>query len=145
MAVQMMRSNKKWQDFRVKLAYLKDAVDPRYLVESLGFIIQRETPKELRGTCIIHGGDNPTSFRFNKERKTWVCFSHKCHDVFANDVIGLVTATQKLDFMAAVDYLSKLTGDFDTGSALEYKRKKEKEEFINHNRKHNDDIYYEDD
>lgn len=143
MAVQMMRSSKKWEDFRVKLAYLKDAVDPRYLVESLGFIVQRETPKELRGTCIIHGGDNPTSFRFNKERKTWVCFSHKCHDVFANDVVGLVIATQKTDFMGAVDYLSKLAGDFDIGPALEYKRKREREEFINYNRKHNADIYHE--
>ena len=83
-----MNSNKdkEWEDFRIRLSNLKDAIDPHYLVESLGFVVKKETPKELRCTCIVHGGDNPTSFRFNKERKTWVCFSHKCHEVFGNDI-----------------------------------------------------------
>ena len=100
-----MQSNKesKWQDFKLKLEYLKDAIDARYLVESLGIIITRETTKELRGNCAVHGGDNPTSFRFNKERKTWVCFSHKCHDIHGNDIIGLIKAMNKLDFMGAVE------------------------------------------
>lgn len=136
-------SNKKFEEFRMKLAYLKESVDPRYLVESLGIKIFRETPKELRGTCIIHGGDNPTSFRFNKERLTWVCFSHKCHEIHGNDVIGLIKATLKLDFKPAVEYLSRLVGDFDTDlGAIEYKRNKERDNFIKQSRKGNEEVYH---
>ena len=135
MVIQTMMSHKddKWLKFKDKLNYLKDMVDPRYLVESLGFKITRETPKELRGSCAVHGGDNPTSFRFNKEKKTWVCFSHKCHDIFGNDIIGLIKAMNKVDFMGAVEYLSSLVGDFDSDiEALRYRREKEKKEFINY-------------
>jgi DNA primase len=117
-------------NFKYKLDYLKDSVDPRYLVESLGIVISRETPKELRGSCAVHGGDNVTSFRFNKERKTWVCFSHKCHDIFGNDVIGLIRAMKKIDFMAAVEYLSSLVGDFGSVESLKYRMEKERREFI---------------
>jgi DNA primase len=126
---------KEWEDFRVRLSNLKDVIDPHYLVESLGFVVKKETPKELRCTCIVHGGDNPTSFRFNKERKTWVCFSHKCHEVFGNDIIGLIKATQKIEFVEAVEYLSKLTGDIGDGlDALNYRKEKERREFIENNK-----------
>jgi DNA primase len=108
-------------------------------VESLGLTIQRETPKELRGACAIHGGDNVTSFRFNKEKGTWVCFSHKCHEIFGNDVVGLVKAAQKVEFMDAVKYLSSLVGDFDTDlRAAEYRREKERKEFMGYTKK---DVY----
>lgn len=129
----MMKSHnkeKKWAEFKDKLNYIKDNVDSHYLLESLGFRIERETMKELRGPCIIHGGDNPTSFRFNKERKTWVCFSHKCHDIYGNDVIGLIRAVNKVEFMQAVEYLSSIVGDFSTEAALDYKKKRERQEFI---------------
>jgi len=126
---------KEWEDFRIRLSNLKDVIDPHYLVESLGFVVKKETPKELRCTCIVHGGDNPTSFRFNKERKTWVCFSHKCHEVFGNDIIGLIKATQKIEFVEAVEYLSKLTGDIGDGlDALNYRKEKERREFIENNK-----------
>jgi DNA primase len=137
MGTARMQSNKeeKWAEFKIKLEYLKDMVDPRYLVESMGISVNRETPKELRGSCAIHGGDNPTSFRFNKDKKTWVCFSHKCHDVFGNDIIGLIRGMMRVDFMGAVDYLSNLVGDFDSAiEALKYRREKEQKEFISYNR-----------
>lgn len=128
-----MQSNKdeRWENFKIKLEYLKDMVDPRYLVESLGVVITRETPKELRGSCAVHGGDNLTSFRFNKELKTWVCFSHKCHDIYGNDIIGLIRGMNKVDFMGAVDYLSNMVGDFDSAiEGLKYRREREQKEFI---------------
>lgn len=131
----MMTSSKeeKWENFKLKLEYIKEAIDPRYLVESLGIIITRETPKELRGSCAVHGGDNPTSFRFNKERRTWVCFSHKCHDIHGNDTIGLIKAMNKVDFMGAVEYLSNLVGYFDSDiEALKFRREKEQKEFVNY-------------
>jgi DNA primase len=132
----MKSHDEKWEKFKLKLEFIKDMVDSRYLVESLGFKITRETPKELRGACLIHGGDNTTSFRFNKDRKTWVCFSHKCHEIFGNDVIGLVKATHRCEFMDAVNYLSELVGDFDSSvEALKYRREKERREFIGYSKK----------
>ncbi len=125
-------NNFDWDKFKQDLDYLKSTVDPRYLVESLGFKISRETSKELRGICKIHNGDNPTSFRFNKEKRSWVCFSHKCHDIYGSDIIGLIRASLNLDFMAAVSYLRGLTGsvDINVDNLIDYRRNREKEEFI---------------
>ena len=132
MVVQMMTSYN--NDFKFKLDRIKDLIDPRFLIESLGFKIHRETIKELRGACIIHGGDNLTSFRFNKERKTWVCFSHKCHETFGNDVIGLVRSVLNIDFMSAINFLDNFVGNIDSSCNIMYKIQKEKEEFIHYNK-----------
>jgi DNA primase len=123
--------------FKTKLQCLKEAVDPRYLVESLGIKIFKETPKELRGCCPIHGGDNVTSFRFNKHLKTWVCFSHKCHDVFGNDVLGLIMGMNKVGFMEAVAYLQDLVGGYDSVLGAKYRQERERKEFINYNTESN--------
>ena len=118
--------------FKQKLDYLKSAVDYDYLVQSLGFDVERPTPKESRGPCIIHGGDNRTAFRFNKERGTWVCFTNKCNETYGNDVIGLIQAVRRIDFMGAVDYLEDLVGD--TGDYVEsyakYKMNKQTDELL---------------
>lgn len=126
----MKNSHNDKHEFRYKLDRLKEGVDPRYLVESLGFDIVRETAKELRGPCMIHGGDNKTAFRFNKETGTWICFSHRCHEVWEADIIGLVKAALDVDFMGAVKYLENLVGDVESLNYVEYKRKKERELFI---------------
>jgi DNA primase len=120
-----------WEDFKARLEALKTSIDPRYLLESLGFKILRETPKELRCSCLIHGGDNPTSFRFNKETLTWVCFSRRCHELNGGDILGLIRSVLKVDFMGAVKHLQSLVGSLiDSTSYVEYKRKKEKEAFM---------------
>lgn len=126
----MKNSHSDKQEFRYKLDRLKESVDPRYLVESLGFNIMRETAKELRGPCMIHGGDNKTAFRFNKETRTWICFSHRCHEVFGADIIGLIKAVLDTDFLSALKYLENLVGDIDSSHYIEYRRKKERELFI---------------
>lgn len=137
MAVTMKKSwNKEDRDdFRLTLERLKEGIDPKYLLETLGFSVVHETGKELRCACRIHGGDNKTSFRFNKETRTWVCFSHRCHEVFGNDIIGLIRGCMSIDFVAAVRYLRSLVGDVDSGSYAEYKRKKEQESFIKSRRR----------
>ena len=94
-------------EFKQKLEYLKKAVDYGYLLQTLGFEIERDSYKEARGPCIIHGGDNKTAFRFNKELGTWVCFTSKCHEIFGNDVIGLIKAVRRVDFMDAVKGVEK--------------------------------------
>lgn len=120
-----------WDDFKHKLQQLKETVEPRHLLESLGFVISRETSKELRGACKIHGGDNKTSFRFNKEALSWVCFSHRCQEVNGSDIIGLIRTALGMSFKDAVDYLHRLCGESgDFLSRVQYERKKEKHDFI---------------
>ena len=131
MAVTMKKnSSKDREDFKFMLDRLKESVDPRYLLESLGFNATRESGKEIRCACKIHGGDNQTSFRFNKDTRTWVCFSHRCHEVFGNDVVGLVKGSLNVEFMDAVRHLKSMVGELDSGDYIEHKRKKEKEAFV---------------
>jgi len=124
--------DKKWAEYRQKVQVMKESVDSRLLIEALGFRVTKETAKELRAACRIHGGDNTTAFRFNKERRSWVCFSHKCHEIFGNDIIGLIKACEGTDFKGAVKYLKELTGDIDTDPKrfLELHRKQERRAFI---------------
>jgi DNA primase len=130
-----------YEDFKVRLEMLKTSIDPRYLIESLGFKILRETPKELRCNCLIHGGDNPTSFRFNKETLTWVCFSRRCHELNGGDILGLIQSVMKVDFMGAVRHLQTLVGNTATDTSyIEFKRKKERESFMRMIRKANQNI-----
>jgi DNA primase len=96
----------------------------------LGFEIERETPKEIRSSCLIHGGDNKSAFRFNKDTNTWVCFTHKCHDIHGNDLIGLVMAITGRDFMAAVDYLKQFVPNTEDIDYVSFKRTREIETFI---------------
>ena len=124
--------DEKWEQFRQELKLIKETVDCRLLIESLGFNITKETAKEIRATCRLHGGDNPTSFRFNKETRTWVCFSHKCHTVLGSDIIALIRMSEELDFMGAVNYLKHLVGDVCTDPAqlMALKLRQEKRTFI---------------
>jgi len=129
----MMKPQSNFDEQKLNLRRLKTVVDPRYLVESLGFKIDRETSKEIRGECKIHGGDNKTAFRFNKESRTWVCFTRKCHEVHGYDIIGLIQAALGYNFLDAVRYLQDLVGDVGdlARQALDYEMRREKEEFIN--------------
>jgi 5S rRNA maturation endonuclease (ribonuclease M5) len=121
----------KWANFKEKLDYLKTAVDPYYLLTSLGVSVDKETPKEVRCECPIHGGDNKTAFRFNKETRTWVCFTKKCHEVFGNDIIGLIKALTGSEFMDAVDHLKHIVGEVDSVDYIAAKRQKEMDAFMN--------------
>lgn len=121
----------KWDNLKDKVDQLKTLVDIRYLLSSLGFNLTRETPKEIRCVCHIHGGDNTTAFRFNKETRTWVCFTNRCHELHGNDIIGLIRAVTHRDFLGAVDWLSSLVGDdISIDKYIEFKRKKEIDEFV---------------
>lgn len=121
---------KKWENFKEKLDYMKKIVDPVFLLNDLGVDTIHQTVKEIRCACPVHGGDNRTAFRFNKETGTWVCFTHKCHEVYGNDIIGLIKALTDRDFVGAVDYLKELTGDVCGVDYIEHKRKREMDDFI---------------
>ena len=121
---------KGWEDFKDKLDYLKTSIDPRYLLENLGVSVDHESYKEIRCSCPVHRGDNKTAFRFNKDTRTWVCFTHKCHEVHGNDVVGLIKAITGKDFIEAVNYLKFLMGDTNEVDYIEAKRKREISNFI---------------
>jgi 5S rRNA maturation endonuclease (ribonuclease M5) len=122
--------SQEWANFKEKLEYLKKSVDSRYLLESLGVKLDHESYKEIRCACPVHGGDNKTAFRFNKETHTWVCFTHKCHEIYGNDIIGLIKAVTGRDFVESVRHLTFLTGDANEVDYIESKRKREMSNFI---------------
>ena len=119
-----------WVNFKEKLDYLKETVNPNYLLSSLGVESIRETPKEIRSSCPIHKGDNETAFRFNKDTHTWVCFTHKCHNTYGNDIIGLIRALTGKEFMEAVEMLKFIAGDIENIDYIEAKRQREISSFI---------------
>jgi len=127
--------NKKEED-RYRIQRLKEAIDAEQLLRNLGFTISSSNYKEVRGPCKIHGGDNKTAFRMNKETKNWVCFSHGCHEEIGYDVISLVRHVLNLSFVGALEYLESVTGVniHDDSAYIKYKREKERREFIQHSK-----------
>jgi 5S rRNA maturation endonuclease (ribonuclease M5) len=111
---------------------LKESVDLSTLVFSLGFNITHENSREIRAACIIHGGDNKSAFRLNKETRTWQCFTNKCQNECGYDLIGLIKGVLKIDFLEAVNYLKDLVGDSVLSGALKTERyfAKDKDSFI---------------
>ena len=92
------------------IASVKQSIDPEMLLNHLGFLILRRTSKELRGPCKVHGGDNPTAFRFNLESKTWCCYTRHWEGDKNKDVIGLVELCTKQPFVESVKFLADLCG-----------------------------------
>jgi len=90
---------------------LKESVDLSLLLHSLGFKITTENTREIRASCAVHGGDNKSAFRLNKDTRTWICFTNKCQETYGYDLIGLIKGVLKIDFKEAVKYLQDLVGD----------------------------------
>jgi DNA primase len=120
------------EEKRQRLNRLKAAIDADRLLESLGFDIYKSSPSEIRAPCKIHGGDNKTAFRMNKQTKNWICFSHGCHEEIGYDVISLVMHLLGMSFPDAIRYLENISGiNIDDDAAyLEFKREKDRKEFI---------------
>jgi DNA primase len=114
------------------LKLLKLSVDVRYLIESLGFTVSKDSAKELRAPCIIHGGDNKSAFRMNKDKRSWVCFTHGCHEEHGSDIISLIKASLNIDFKEALSFLENLVGDVSSYKKrlVEDKFKRDREKFI---------------
>lgn len=92
------------------IASIKQIVDPESVLNFLGFRIIKRGQKELRGPCKVHGGDNPTGFRFNLENRTWCCYTRHCEGDGDRDLIGLVQKTQGISFVESVRLLADLAG-----------------------------------
>jgi len=113
------------------IASVKQLVDPEMLLNHLGFHIIRRTPKELRGPCKVHDGDNPTAFRFNTDSRTWCCYTRHCEGDRDRDIVGLVQLCTKQSFVESVKFLADLCGiDLENQSQLseEFKKIKQQQE-----------------
>ena len=111
---------------------LKESVDLSLLLHSLGFKITTENTREIRASCAIHGGDNKSAFRLNKDTRTWLCFTNKCHETHGYDLLGLIKGVLKVDFKEAVKYLQDLVGDNTLNSNLRVSKQfsRDKDAFI---------------
>lgn len=89
---------------------IKQVVDPEAVLGHLGFHIIRRGAKELRGPCKVHGGDNPTGFRFNTETRTWCCYTRHCEGETDRDLVGLVQKVTGQSFVDSVKLLADIAG-----------------------------------
>lgn len=104
------------------VASVKQIVDPESVINYLGFRIVKRGPKELRGPCKVHGGDNITAFRFNLETRTWCCYTRHCEGDTDRDLVGLVQKTLGVSFPEAVKFLADLAGiDLENENVLSEK------------------------
>jgi len=113
------------------IAQIKLMVDPEMVLDYLGFHIIRRTPKELRGACKVHGGDNPTAFRFNLESRSWCCYTRHCEGESDRDLVGLIQKATGQSFYESVKFLAELAGiDLNNQDQLseEYLRLKQQQE-----------------
>lgn len=111
------------------ISSIKNIIDPEILLNHLGFHILRRTSKELRGPCKVHGGDNPTAFRFNIESKTWCCYTRHCEGDKDKDIVGLVQLVTNQPFIESIKFLADLCGiNLENQTQLSEKFKKLEQE-----------------
>lgn len=141
MMTQSVTSEKK-EEQRYKLNRLKESVDAEQLLRHLGFEVSISNSTEVRAPCKVHGGDNKTAFRMNKDTKNWTCFSHNCQEDIGYDVISLIMKVLNISFPQAVQYLESITGvDVKDESAyVDYRRNKDRRDFINQMRPKHDQV-----
>lgn len=89
---------------------VKDSVDAETLLISLGFKLAAANYIELRGPCLIHGGNNPTAFSYRTDINRWRCYTKKCelgrNGSSDNDIIAIVQKVNNLSFLDALQYLA---------------------------------------
>lgn len=93
---------------------IKDSVDVETLLRVLGFKVTKTSEFEIRASCAIHQGDNPTAFSIRLDNKKWRCFTKKCEqDGFGNvdnDLIALVRRITGRNFIDSIKFLAELSG-----------------------------------
>lgn len=83
---------------------IREAVDVKELLKSYG--AQRiKGGGNVRSTCPIHGGDNPSAFVFSEREKLWYCHTG-CME--GGDVFDFVMKMDEVPFMSAVRTLAEM-------------------------------------
>lgn len=84
--------------------YLKKNIDVRTLLEHYNARKIHGTHK-IRCCCPIHGGDNPTAFVYDTQRKLWYCHTG-CKT--GGDVFDFVMLMEHISFAEAVQYVADM-------------------------------------
>jgi DNA primase len=84
--------------------YLKENINVLELLKLYGVDNYTGTSK-VRCKCPIHGGNNPTSFVYDVEKKLWFCHSG-CYR--GGDIFDFIMMKENLSFMQSVHYLAEL-------------------------------------
>lgn len=83
---------------------IRDAVDVKKLLGYYG--AQRiKGSGNVRSTCVIHGGDNPTAFVFSETEKLWYCHTGCLR---GGDVFDFVMEMEECSFIEAVKKLAEM-------------------------------------
>jgi len=83
---------------------IRDAVNVRKLLETFG-AQKIKGSGNIRSTCPIHGGDNPTAFVFSEKNKMYYCHTG-CLE--GGDVFDFVMRVEECTFMSAARKLAEL-------------------------------------
>lgn len=90
------------RDFRELLDDIRAALKPESVLAEMGAQRIRWQGRELRSTCPVHGGDNPTALAYYKNRSgnwNFICFTH-CG--FIGDIFSLIMQYYGFSFLEAV-------------------------------------------
>lgn len=114
------------------LKWINSNIDEhRFFEDEVGLQQMTEKFNEIRGICPIHeGADNPSSFRYSTETKTFTCFSHHCEKRYGRSLIGIVKATRSCSYNTAVKYLEKFIGSECSEEAEEPEQRKPITEYL---------------
>lgn len=85
---------------------IRERLEPRKILEHYGFKDVKESHDAFRACCAIHGGDNPTSFIWNKQNNLWYCYTGE--DCGGGDVFTLVEKMENISFHLAIIKTAKI-------------------------------------
>jgi 5S rRNA maturation endonuclease (ribonuclease M5) len=66
---------------------------------------------DVKCGCPVHGGDNHRGFSWDDKRKTWLCFTQKCHDKHTKTILGLIKAIKDCSWKEVTEYIEEITGE----------------------------------
>lgn len=132
------------------LQYIKDSITEEQLVsffEEHGARHIAKNDDQIRCTCFLHGGDNPTSFVFNTSNMLWKCFTGSCG---GGDIFSLISKLFKIPEQSFKDTIRKTAEVFGInieGMAFEERKNNVQHElqywlaYMNHKNKDENKTY----
>lgn len=63
----------------------------------------KKSGSEWRGTCPIHGGDNPNGFAIYENGRRWTCFTGDCG---SGDALGFIMKLRRIGLLEAIDIVT---------------------------------------
>ena len=93
-----------------------------YILDRLGVRFSRKGDL-IQGTCPAHqhegDGNNPTAFSWRLDIGRWVCWTHHCQELYANDVFGLVQSVLEMPFKEAVAWVEDVLDSDEARDAID--------------------------